>query len=56
MKRPKLAALAAPEGRVSVFGRPGATDMTCPKLAALAAPEGRVSVFGRPGATDMQLR
>jgi hypothetical protein len=55
MNNPKLTSFAAPEGRVSSFGRPGGTDMNNPKLTSFAAPEGRVSSFGRPGGTDMNL-
>jgi hypothetical protein len=40
MNDPKLTAFAAPEGRVSAYGRPGATDMKAttllfPRLVAL---------------------
>jgi magnesium chelatase subunit D len=40
-----------PEGAVSGFGRPGATDVPPRSLRSLP-PEGAVSGFGRPGATD----
>src|SRR5690606_28748350 len=43
-----------PRGRVSVFGRPGATRMDNPHAHYVRCPpRGRVSGFGRPGATDM---